>query len=194
MIDPVHTERRSGDADSVRAEGRSARRGGSAAGAGGGSRADVVAGGRPSARKEGAAGPAPSSDASASAARQRGGRPVSQQPPWAVLDELSTEIQLRRREAERAGDRAGAVRLGAMAAVMATKLIPIACPDAVTVAGDAALAAHEGRAEPDWFAAAYGRQGVSPEGRTQLNLAIRLLRSAGLWPWDQDGHPDRHLG
>ena len=74
-----------------------------------------------------------------------------------------------------------------MRAVVDTKLIPFACPDAVTIAGDAARAAYEGLHEPDWYAAVYARHGSRPDGHNQLNLAVRLLKSAHLWPWDPAG-------
>ncbi|MCK4374564.1 MAG: hypothetical protein KAX19_04515, partial [Candidatus Brocadiae bacterium] len=61
--------------------------------------------------------------------------------PWGILDELAARIQSRCEEADRTGDQVGAARWRAMAAVVETKLIPLACPDAVTVAGDAARAA-----------------------------------------------------
>lgn len=111
--------------------------------------------------------------------------------PWGILDELAAKIQSRCEEADRTGDQVGAARWRAMAAVVATKLIPLACPDAVTVAGDAARAACEGQAEPDWYAATYSQHGWSHDGRAQLNLAIRLLRSADLWPWKHNGRDDR---
>jgi len=103
--------------------------------------------------------------------------------PWELLDELSGRIRVRREEAERLGDEDDVVRLRAMEAVLDTKLIPIACPDAVVIAGEAARAAHQGESEPEWYAEAYVQRGPSPDDLTQLNTAVRLLRSAGLWPW-----------
>ena len=106
---------------------------------------------------------------------------------WAVLDELGTKIHARCRQAESVGDVPAVARLRAMRAVVDPKLSPFACPDAVTIAGDAARAAYEGLHEPDWYAAVYARQGSQPNGHNQLNLAVRLLKSANLWPWDPVG-------
>jgi hypothetical protein len=103
--------------------------------------------------------------------------------PWHVLDELAARIRTRRQEAERTGDTGIVVRLRAMEAVLETKLIALSCPDAVVIAGDAARAAHEGQGEPEWYAGAFAQRSHSVEGRTELNTAVRLLRSANLWPW-----------
>ncbi len=103
--------------------------------------------------------------------------------PWHVLDELAARIRIRRQEAERAGETGVVVRLRAMEAVLETKLIALACPDAVVIAGDAARAAHEGLGEPEWYAQAFAQRSQSSTGRADLNTAMRLLRSADLWPW-----------
>lgn len=105
--------------------------------------------------------------------------------PWHVLEDLAARMRARRSEAERAGDAAAVARLSAMEAVLDTKLIALACPDAVVIAGDAARAAHEGLGEPEWYAAAFAQRSQSQEGRTELNTAVRLLRSANLWPWQR---------
>lgn len=105
--------------------------------------------------------------------------------PWRVLDELASRIRGRREEAERAADAAVVVRLRAMEAVLNTKLIALACPDAVVIAGDAARAAHDGLGEPEWYAGAFAQRSQSLERRTELNTAVRLLRSADLWPWQR---------
>jgi len=105
--------------------------------------------------------------------------------PWDVLDELLVRIRARRGEAEQAGDEGSATRLRAMEAVVQTKLIAVACPDAVVIAGDAARAAYEGQSEPEWYAAAHAQRGQSLERCAELNTAVRLLRSANLWPWER---------
>ncbi|MHC4788641.1 MAG: hypothetical protein ACYS8K_05475 [Planctomycetota bacterium] len=101
-----------------------------------------------------------------------------------LLEELAVRIKARREEAERAGDEEESVGLRAMEAVVDTRLIPLACPDAVVIAGEAARAARQGQSEPEWYAGASALRGEHPEDRTELNKAVRLLRSAQIWPWE----------
>ncbi len=103
--------------------------------------------------------------------------------PWLILDDLGERIRAQREEAERAGDEAAIVRFRAMEAVVDARVIAVICPDAVVVAGEAAGAAYEGHSEPEWYAGAFGRRRGSSEDQRELNTAVRLLRSARLWPW-----------
>ncbi|MHC5034036.1 MAG: hypothetical protein ACYTFZ_03265 [Planctomycetota bacterium] len=100
-----------------------------------------------------------------------------------ILEELSARIRHRREQAERSGDEGGVIRLRAMEAVVETRLIPLACPDAVVIAGEAARAAYDGQGEPEWYAQESARRSRSAEQQAQLNTAVRLLRSADIWPW-----------
>ncbi|KPK64996.1 MAG: hypothetical protein AMK73_04280 [Planctomycetes bacterium SM23_32] len=114
---------------------------------------------------------------------------------WRVLDDLSDRVRTRREMAETSGDQAEAVRLRAMESVLHARPLALACPDAVVVAGDAALAAHDGQSEPEWYASAYARRRGIPCEQTQLNVAVRLLKSADLWPWGRrrGGLPPRRF-
>jgi hypothetical protein len=105
------------------------------------------------------------------------------QEAWQALDTLSARIEVSRRRAETTGDDGEVVRLRAMEEVIKSRLVALVCPDAVFVAGEAALAAYEGQAEPEWYAQAYARRATAPEQRAELNTAVRLLKSARLWPW-----------
>jgi hypothetical protein len=70
-----------------------------------------------------------------------------------------------------------------MEAVVATGYIPFACPEAISIAGDAAAAAATGLAEPDWYAAALAACAGDPAESMRLTLAVKLLRSTDFWPW-----------
>ena len=100
--------------------------------------------------------------------------------------EVRARVRIRRLEAERAGDERGVSRFRAMEAVLATGFIPLACPEAVGIAGGAAAAAASGLTEPEWFVGAVAACGDDVDGRTALGMAVSLLKGAGLWPWSGD--------
>jgi hypothetical protein len=98
-----------------------------------------------------------------------------------------SRLQARRADAETAGNARAAARLSAMEAVVRTGFIPLACPDAVLVAGDAADALVCGRTEDEWYAEQHASRSGVRGGPRNLDAAIRILKSAGLWPWST-GH------
>ena len=101
-----------------------------------------------------------------------------------ALDDLSARIQARLRTAEQMGYGESVTRLRAMQAVVATRVLPLACPDTFTVAAEVALAACEGHSEADWYAQAVADRPETASERAGLDTAVRLLKAAGLWPWD----------
>jgi hypothetical protein len=104
-----------------------------------------------------------------------------------VLSEVRARIRARRLEAEGSSDRSLVFRLRAMEAVIATGFIPFACPEAISVAGDAAAAACSGVSEPEWFRTALTARAGDPLEQDRLRMAVRLLRVTDLWPWHCDG-------
>jgi hypothetical protein len=105
-----------------------------------------------------------------------------------VIQEVRARIRARRLDAERVGDQPGVSRFRAMEAVLATGFIPLACPEAISIAGDAAVAAASGLTEPEWYPRAVAGCNGDTAERTRLDMAVRLLRGADLWPW---GHEAR---
>jgi len=95
-----------------------------------------------------------------------------------------TDVLMRRRDAARdAGDSAAMAQWNASLRVMSTRIVPLACPAAVWVAGRAARAAYEGDDEQSWYRIVSA--GRPAEERDELGTAVVLLRTAGLWPWDK---------
>lgn len=104
-----------------------------------------------------------------------------------VFDEFAARLRERRARAEEDGDQASVARYDAMEAVLGTKLVPLVCPDAVTLAGDAARAACEGREEGEWFQSVCRERERSGADRVALFKAVRLLKTVGIWPWAVSG-------
>ncbi len=100
-----------------------------------------------------------------------------------LMGELSALVEERREAAKRHGDEAQAAELEAMAEVLRTRYIPLACPDALIVVREAARAAHGGVLEADWYRQAHDARAEQEDGVRRLNEAIRILRRGGLWPW-----------
>jgi hypothetical protein len=95
-----------------------------------------------------------------------------------MSDELGADIAVAARE----GDQRTVCRLRTLRNVIDTKYIPVACPGAVAVAGEAALAAYDGVSEAAWYTQALSKADSS-HARETLTEAIHLLRRAALWPW-----------
>jgi len=104
-----------------------------------------------------------------------------------VFKEFSARLRERCLRAQRDGDEASVARYDAMQAVLGTKLVPLVCPDAVTLAGEAARAACEGREEGEWLQAVCRERDRSGEDRVALFKAVRLLKTVGIWPWAVTG-------
>ena len=102
---------------------------------------------------------------------------------------MSRRLQRRRRRAAAAGDGAEVARLSAMESAVRNELVPAVCPDAVSVAGEAARAAHLGLSEKEWRDGPSGARVRAGRGKDELDRAIRLLKAVELWPW-----PERQEG
>ena len=105
-----------------------------------------------------------------------------------VFEEFSARLRERWVKAQQEGDLASVVRYDAMQAVLRTKLVPLVCPDAVTLAGDAARAACEGREEGEWLQGVCKERDHSGQDRVALFKAVRLLKTVGIWPWAPAEH------
>jgi hypothetical protein len=100
-----------------------------------------------------------------------------------VFREFAAKLREQRLKAQEEDDAASVARYDAMQAVLRTKLVPLVCPDAVTLAGEAARAACEGRAEGEWLQSVCRERDKSGEDRVALFKAVRLLKTVGIWPW-----------
>jgi hypothetical protein len=100
-----------------------------------------------------------------------------------VFKEFAARLRERRQRARREGDEGSAARYEAMLAVLNTKLVPLVCPEAVTLAGQAAKAACEGRQEGEWLQGLCRDRDRSGGDRVALFKAVRVLKTVGLWPW-----------
>lgn len=100
-----------------------------------------------------------------------------------VFREFAARLRERRLRAQAEGDLASVVRYDAMQAVLRTKLVPLVCPDAVTLAGEAARAACEGLQEGEWLQGVCRERDRSGGDRVALFKAVRLLKTVGIWPW-----------
>jgi len=105
-----------------------------------------------------------------------------------VFEEFSARLRERRLKAQQEGDVASVVRYDAMQAVLRTKLVPLVCPDAVTLAGEAAMAACQGREEGEWLQRVCRERDRSGEDRVALFKSVRLLKTVGIWPWAPADH------
>lgn len=104
---------------------------------------------------------------------------------WDGTSRLLLRVEARRRVAEASGNDRAAARLSAMSAALRTEFVPLACPEAVTLVGDATDAMLLGRSEDEWYAGECARRLEMRCDPRRLAAAVRLLRSAGLWPWRQ---------
>ena len=111
-----------------------------------------------------------------------------------VFQEFSDRLRERRRRAEKAGDVPSVARYDAMQAVLRTKLVPLVCPDALTLAGEAAKAACEGREEGQWLQLVCRERDRSGGDRVALFKAVRLLKTVGIWPWSVAGRAGTAVG
>ncbi len=106
---------------------------------------------------------------------------MSQTDQRTRLKRWTGALARRRDAAAAAGDMAALAQWNAALRVMNTRIVPLACPAAVWLAGRAARAAHEGRDEKRWYRAV--TSGLREEARDEIDTATVLLRAAGLWPW-----------
>ena len=100
-----------------------------------------------------------------------------------LIDTVRGDVSNRLEKARSDGKDADTLRLEAMIRVLDSRYIPLACPDAVFVAGDAAEAAYKGRSEAAWrLDFERGPVGDRPDPEN-LDMAVRLLKAADMWPW-----------
>jgi hypothetical protein len=104
-----------------------------------------------------------------------------------VFGQFAARLSERRARAERAGDAPAIARYDAMQAVLKTKLVPLVCPEALTMAGEAARAACDGLEEGQWLRIKCKECDRLGESRIALYKAIRLLKTVGIWPWEPAG-------
>lgn len=104
-----------------------------------------------------------------------------------VFGQFAARLRERRSRAEQTGDAPAMARYDAMQAVLKTKLVPLVCPEALTMAGEAAKAACEGLEEGQWLQLKCRECDRLGESRIALYKAIRLLRTVGIWPWEPAG-------
>jgi len=108
-----------------------------------------------------------------------------------VFGSFLVRLRQRRRAALAAGDGAAVARCDAVRAVLRTKLVPLICPEALKLAGDAAQAAYEGLAEQEWVRAAGDRYERTGLDQSSFHRAVWLLKTVGVWPWEAAAKPGR---
>jgi hypothetical protein len=108
-----------------------------------------------------------------------------------VFGQFEARLRERRQRAEEVGDAAAIARYDAMQAVLRTRLVPLVCPEALTLAGEAAQAARQGLKEGEWLRLKCKECDRLGESRVLLYKAIRLLRTVGVWPWEPAAMPTR---
>ena len=106
-----------------------------------------------------------------------------------VFGQFEARLRESRRRAEDEGDAAAVARYDAMQAVLRTKLVPLVCPEALTLAGEAAKAACQGLKEGEWLQIKCKECDRLGESRVALYKAIRLLRTVSIWPWEAAAVP-----
>ena len=100
-----------------------------------------------------------------------------------VFAQFTDRLRERRSRAQQEGDAPAVARYDAMQAVLRTRLVPLVCPEALTLAGDAAKAACEGLREAQWLQLMGKQYDRASQSRVSLYKAVRLLRTVGIWPW-----------
>jgi hypothetical protein len=106
-----------------------------------------------------------------------------------VFGQFEARLRESRQRAREAGDAAAVARYDAMEAVLRTKLVPLVCPEALPLAGEAARAACQGLKEGEWLQLKCKECDRLGESRVSLYKAIRLLRAVSIWPWDPAAMP-----
>jgi hypothetical protein len=100
-----------------------------------------------------------------------------------MIEGMRRDVRKHLLAARREGDRVRVRRLEAMKRVIDNRLIPLACPDAVTIAGDTAVAAHHGQSELDWRRSAQEEANHHGRNTLDMDVAVRILKAADMWPW-----------